>query len=154
VGEIAPSPFKALLRGELHDRYNGYATAMSKLDWYAGGRKGAARGEGWPPSRVSGKFSARRRRGRMRRRVGDTVGYTTGIRYGEPVWCAPCAEELYPESLYRGAVRRDEQGMEVSAVLQEERPFTQEEHCANCGAVVIDTAPPLPRREDPDSWVV
>lgn len=90
----------------------------------------------------------------MKRRVGDLLGYTTGIRYGEPVWCAPCAEELFPESALRGAVRRDGRGREVSAVLQEERPFKREERCANCGAVVIDTARPLPRRDDPDGWVV
>lgn len=39
----------------------------------------------------------------MERRVGDLLGYTAGIRYGEPVWCAPCAEELCPEERHRGA---------------------------------------------------
>ena len=87
----------------------------------------------------------------MRRRVGDLVGYTTGIRHGEPVWCA---EELYPERLHRGAVRRDGQGRKVSVVLQEERPFRRVECCERCGAVVIDTGRPLPRRGDPDGWVV
>ncbi len=43
--------------------------------------------------------------------------------------------------------------MEVSAVLQEERPFKKVEHCIECGTVVIETDTPLPR-EEPDSWVV
>ena len=37
---------EVLLRGELHNRYNGYATATPRADWYAGGAKGAERGEG------------------------------------------------------------------------------------------------------------
>ncbi|MDP9379516.1 MAG: hypothetical protein M3Q29_05080, partial [Chloroflexota bacterium] len=43
---------EVLLRGELHDRYNGYATGTPRLDWYTGDAKNRKRGEKYPPWRV------------------------------------------------------------------------------------------------------
>jgi hypothetical protein len=89
------------------------------------------------------------------RHVGDLIGYATGIGPGSAVYCVECAAELFPDSRGFGAVRRDwYTEREVHALLQGERPAAREEPCAECGAVVISTEPPLPRPEEPDSWVV